>query len=248
MKTRFHLAIRLLQARIREVHFLVFIPLLVNLGCANLPRDPERTTERVEREHKIRVGLAENPPWVIRTGGEPKGLEVTLVRDFAHTLNADPLWFWGNEQTRMDALEHFELDLVISGLDATTPWSKSVGLTRPYFDEQFTVGLPMGVRAPERLRGLRVAVPEGDALASHVQSKGAVPVRTANMTGFNGPVAAPVWALEKLGFSRTNFLVFEKKHVFATPPGENGWLKKIGDYLQDHEPNLPTLLPREAQP
>src|SRR5689334_5685077 len=103
-------------------------------ACGKLPRDPENTTERVEQQHAIRVGLTEDPPWVLRTSGEPAGVEVTLIRDFAHSLGATPEWFWGTEQTHMEALKHFELDIAISGLEAKTPWSKQVGLTRPYFD------------------------------------------------------------------------------------------------------------------
>ena len=74
-------------------------------GCADLPKDPEHTLERVNAEHRIRIGLSENPPWVIRTAGEPRGAEVQLMREFARELGAQPQWFWGNEQQHMEALK-----------------------------------------------------------------------------------------------------------------------------------------------
>lgn len=225
---------------------LVFLSYLASTGCDRLPRDPKKTTERVQQQHVVRVGVAENPPWVIRKAGEPEGVEVELIRNFANSLGATPKWFWGGEQTHMEALEQFELDVVISGLDAKTPWSKQVGLTSPYFDERFVVGIPSGTRAPESLRDLKIAVPEGDALAAYLQKKDAIPLRTANIFETGGPAAAPVWALERNGFTRTKFNVFEKKHVMAVPPGENGWLNKLGTYLQEQKPNVPILLKRES--
>src|SRR5919202_1369958 len=90
---------------------LVFTLLLI-LACGTLPRDPEGTSARVQQYHEIRIGVVENPPWVVRTGREPAGVEVALMRRFASSLRAKPKWFWGSEQTQMEALENFELDVV----------------------------------------------------------------------------------------------------------------------------------------
>jgi polar amino acid transport system substrate-binding protein len=105
-------------------HLALCSVLFVDVACGTLPRDPEGTSERVQRYHQLRVGLVSNPPWVVATGAEPSGVEVKLIRDLASSLGAKPKWFWGSEQTHMEALEQFELDLVLSGLDASTPWSK----------------------------------------------------------------------------------------------------------------------------
>lgn len=99
----------------------LLVVFLVNLGCGQLPRDPEKTTQRIQQGHQLRIGLVENPPWVIRTEGEPAGAEVAIIRQFAASLQAHPKWFWGSEQKHMEALENFELDVVLSGLDLTTP-------------------------------------------------------------------------------------------------------------------------------
>jgi hypothetical protein len=175
-------------------------------------------------------------------------VEIALIRDFAKSLEATPSWFWGSEQMHMEALKHFELDVVISGLDSNTPWSKQVGLTNPYYDEEIAVGAPLGAEAPGALRKVRIAVAEGNAAAAYLEKKGAIPVRTASLFETPGPVAAPVWELEKRGFRTTKFVLYEKKHVVAVPPGENGWLKTLGDYLEKHKQEVAMLLRREAQP
>ncbi|MFL6449896.1 MAG: substrate-binding periplasmic protein [Bryobacteraceae bacterium] len=230
------------------VPFLLALLLFAALACGPLPRDPRKTLQRVQHEQQIRVGVVENPPWVIHAGREPGGVEAELIRRFAASLGAKPKWFWGSEQQHMEALEHFALDVLISGLDKTTPWSKSVGLTRPYFKEQFTIGVPSGARSPDTLKGINVAVTEGEAIAAYVQKKGANPVRKADLTHVDGPLAAPVWFLENEGFTRTKFVILEKGHVMAVPPGENGWLKRLGDYLEELKSDIPRLLTRGVQP
>ena len=95
-----------------------------------MPRDPEGTLKKVEQRRTIRVGLVENAPWVIRSGDQPLGVEPQLVRDLAASLGAAPEWHWGSEQEHMEALETYDLDLVIGGLESNTPWSKKIGLTR----------------------------------------------------------------------------------------------------------------------
>src|SRR4051812_23710893 len=86
-------------------------------ACGTLPRDPKKTLDRVLQQKHINVGLVENSPWVVRAASEPSGAEVQLIRDFADSLGATPDWFWGGEQEHFEALERFELDLVIGGLD-----------------------------------------------------------------------------------------------------------------------------------
>src|SRR5947209_5783145 len=114
---------------------LLLLVVCFAVSCANLPRDPKETLRRVEGG-RLRVGLVEHWPWVIRIGGEPAGVEVELVKKFAAGLGATPEWHWGGEQQQMEALEHFQLDLVIGGVTNSTAWSKYVGLTSPYFEER----------------------------------------------------------------------------------------------------------------
>jgi polar amino acid transport system substrate-binding protein len=221
---------------------VIALIVMTSTACSTLPRDPKKTLEHVQQRHQMRVGLVENPPWVVRTAGEPAGAEIQLVRSFAQSLDATPEWFWGGEQHHMEALEHFELDLVVGGLEAKTPWSKTISLTQPYFEEAIVVGVPPGAQAPGRLNGVQVMVHGGDVTAAYLTKKGAIPVRVTEFSHVGGPVAAPAWHLEKMGFALTQFRLMERKHVIAVPPGENGWQKRLGDFLQNKQTEVKHLL------
>src|SRR5919199_148980 len=162
-----------------------FVLCALTAACANLPRDPEGTLRRVEGG-RLRVGLVEHPPWVVRTEGEPGGAEVELVRRFAAELGATPEWHWGGEQRHMEALERFELDLVVGGITKATPWAKYVGLTGPYFEEAYAVGFPAPAAPPKELKGLSVAVREGDPAAYYLAKEDAVPVRVPDLARAGG--------------------------------------------------------------
>jgi ABC-type amino acid transport substrate-binding protein len=103
---------------------------LLWLGC-DLPRDPEGTFTRVEGG-TMRVGISENPPWVLIQNGEPSGIEVQLMRKFAQLLEAGIEWRLDSETRLMNALQMGKLDVVVGGLKESTPWSSHVGMTRPY--------------------------------------------------------------------------------------------------------------------
>ena len=214
------------------------------LGCNNLPRDPESTLRRVQGG-RLRVGLVEHPPWVVRTGGEPAGVEVELVRQFARELRATPEWYWGSEQQHMEALEHFELDLVVGGLTDQTPWSKSVGLTSPYFESRIVVGVPHSIQPPKDIEGMQVAAKRGEVGAAYLEKKGAVPVRVEDISQSSGPAAAPDWQLELLGMMLTDIELRTEQHVMAVPPGENGWLKRLEDFLHQRRSQIRGLLQQE---
>jgi polar amino acid transport system substrate-binding protein len=117
-----------------DVKATLAVVLALCAACATLPRDPKRTLEEVQQRHRIRVGLVENPPWVIQNGPNPLGVEVSLIREFAESLGAQPEWSWLPEEHAMQKLEHFELEVVVGGIGAKTPWAKKVALTGPYHD------------------------------------------------------------------------------------------------------------------
>lgn len=214
-------------------------------GCAGLPRDQHGTLERV-RGGRVRVGLVEHPPWVVRTSGEPAGAEVELVRRFARELGATPEWHWGGEQQHMEALEQFKLDLVVGGLTKETTWSKYVGLTGPYFEERILVGFPLASAPPSELKGVQVAVRSGESTAVYLERKGAVAVPVDDIRRATGPVAAPLWQLEQLGLKPTEFELHTEKHVMAVAPGENGWLKQLESFLHAQRSQVKGLLEQEA--
>src|SRR5438270_9722799 len=131
--------------RARRLDSLGAILLLAAFLCAcgeEFPRDPKGTLKRV-RGGTMRVGLVENPPWVMRKGDEPAGIEPELVRQLAAELGAKPEWHWGGEQPQMEALEHYQLDLLLGGITRKTPWKSDIGLTSGYF-EQHAMATPPG--------------------------------------------------------------------------------------------------------
>lgn len=210
-------------------------------GCGDLPRDPKETLSHVQGG-SLRVGLVENPPWVIRTTGEPAGAEVELVREFARELGATPEWHWGGEQKHMEALEHYQLDLLVGGLTNDTPWSKYVGLTSPFFESRIVVGVPASAPALKSVKGVQVAAGRGDAVASYLESKGAVVLPVDDLSRAGGAVAAPEWQLEQMGLTRTEVELHAEKHVMAVPPGENGFIKRLDDFLYRRRADVKGLL------
>jgi polar amino acid transport system substrate-binding protein len=221
---------------------LVLVALAAS-GCASFPHDPEGTLRRVQGG-KLRVGLVEAPPWVVRTAGEPAGAEVELARQLAADLGATPEWVWGGEQRHMEALERFELDLVVGGLTDDTPWDARVGLTGPYFEDRVLVGF--ADTPPGALDGVTVAVRAGDPAAGKLRRKGAVPEVVADLKQARPPLAAPDWRLEQLGLWPADVELQKRKHVMAVPPGENGWLRRVEEFLHARGPEVRDLLNREV--
>lgn len=214
-------------------------------GCG-IPRDPKHTFDRVRQYHTVRVGLSENTPWVFQTGKEPAGVEVELIRQFANQVGAAPEWVRGGEQRHMEALEHFELDLVAAGLDKSTPWHKTVGITRPYFEDRIVVGIAPSMQQPQRLDGMTVAVRSGDEAAALLINKHASPQRIPRLTSGALAAAGPEWRIEQLGYVPTRFELVKISHVMAVPPGENGWLKRLEEFLFQHQSAVKALLQQEA--
>src|SRR3954465_6771970 len=112
-----------------------------------------------------------------------------------------------------------------------TPWKKYVGLTSPYFEERIKGGVPGTMPPSTSVKGMQVAVRGGEATASYLEGKGAIPVRVDDLSQANLPVAAPNWQLEQIGLTVTEIELLTEKHVWATPPGENGFIKRLDEFL-----------------
>lgn len=111
------------------------------VGCGvSMPADPDGTLERVSGG-TLRVGATANGKWVsLGQGQEPRGIEPSLVRSFAATIGATPEWVTGSEQELTKALKEGELDLVVGGFAADTPWVTHAGTTRPYTESKDASG------------------------------------------------------------------------------------------------------------
>jgi polar amino acid transport system substrate-binding protein len=209
-----------------------------------LPRDPKETLRQLQ-SRPLRVGLVEHPPWVVRTSGEPAGVEVELIRNFATQLGTTAEWHWGGEQQQMEALEQYQLDVVIGGLTKRTPWSKYIGLTSPYFEEIYRIGIPPGSQL-QNIKGAEVAVHKGEAVAAELEKKGARVIRVDDLAQANGAVAAPDWQLEQMSLKGTNQELDSVKHVIAVPPGENAFVKRLDEFLFNKRFEIKNLLQQEV--
>ncbi|GGQ49743.1 substrate-binding periplasmic protein [Couchioplanes azureus] len=214
----------------RGVALLVVVLVLV-AGC-EWPRDAGNTLADV-RDGVLRVGLTESPPWAWAPDqGDPQGAEVWLVQRLAQRLGARIEWYPGSESALMPALKDRVLDLVVGGLDAQSPWTGHASLTRPYVTTRTVVAAPPGVTVPDDLSGVEVAVPAGTAEVAALASEDAVVVAVPEITGGEGlPVVVGQWRLTELRLRPSGHELGKQDHVWAVPPGENGWQVQVEGFL-----------------
>src|SRR5690554_5931440 len=132
---------------------LALLALTLSACSLSIPADPDGTLDRVQGT-VLRVGVTPNPPWTV-TGPNLSGTEVDLVRGFAGRVDAEIEWVEGSEESLVSDMERGELDLIIGGLTAKSPWVDKVALTAPYSsstDEHGTqhdhvMAVPMGENA-----------------------------------------------------------------------------------------------------
>jgi ABC-type amino acid transport substrate-binding protein len=108
------------------------LPLACLLTACGIPRDPDKTSERIAATHQLRVGVTDNGSWVDTQSAEPRGIEPELVREFAARIGARVLWSRGSETELAQSLKHHDLDLAIGGFDAKTPWKSIAGVSQPF--------------------------------------------------------------------------------------------------------------------
>lgn len=105
---------------------------LVLAGCGlHVPADPNGTTARVEGS-VLRAGAVPEPGLVEVVRDEPAGPLVDMVDDFAREHDASVDWTVGGEEMLVTLLEEGELDLVVGGITAQTPWADRAAVTRGY--------------------------------------------------------------------------------------------------------------------
>ncbi|HJU69829.1 MAG TPA: transporter substrate-binding domain-containing protein [Gemmatimonadaceae bacterium] len=110
--------------------------LLFAVACG-LPRDPDRTLERV-RGGVVRIGVAESRPWVIVTPTGAEGVEPVLAKAIADSLGATIEWIRKSESELLTDLSERKLDLVIGGLTHDSPWKTKIALTKPFYEDPRT--------------------------------------------------------------------------------------------------------------
>ena len=226
---------------------LVAVLALLPAGCG-IPRDPEGTLERV-RGGTLRAGITASAPWTTLEGGRPGGVEVELVERFAGELGARVEWVDGSEADLIAALEMRELDLVVCGLTADTPWQARAAITRSYATTRVVVAVPSSQPVSEDIAGLRVAVEDGTEEAGILEDKtDAIAVRVPDVAEVTGSaVAIEEWRLADLDLRDTGVHLSRSKHVMATPMGENAFLVRLERFLIAHQGEVPALLDAQVR-
>ncbi|MEV7631688.1 hypothetical protein AB0N64_04665 [Microbacterium sp. NPDC089318] len=101
-------------------------------GCGmSIPTDPDGTLEKVTGG-ELRIGASPDSGLVDVDASTPSGPLPDLADRFAASLDAEPEWTVGSEETLVGMLEAGDLDLVIGGFTEKTPWIDKAGITRGY--------------------------------------------------------------------------------------------------------------------
>lgn len=99
------------------------------------PKDTDGSLDRITGG-TLRVGVSENPPWTeVGDDDSVTGREVDLLTGFAREYDATVEWTPGAESELIMAMARGDLDIVVGGLTADSPWEKEVALTRAYAQE-----------------------------------------------------------------------------------------------------------------
>lgn len=112
---------------------LCVLAMLLTCGCTAFPRDSAAALDRI-RGGELRVGVADNPPWVRVEGGEAQGIEPDLIREWARQLGARVTFHRAAEADLAEALHRRELDVVAAGLTSRTPYTSRIATTQPYVE------------------------------------------------------------------------------------------------------------------
>ncbi len=103
---------------------------VVGGGCADLPRDQQGWTAKVEKSGVLLVGGPARDGLTAPTPLEER--EMRLVEAVARRLGARVAWRRGNVHELLEALEKRKLPLVAAALPSNSPFASSVGFSRPY--------------------------------------------------------------------------------------------------------------------
>lgn len=229
-------------SRVRRLLSSLLVGLL--LSSCHFPEDPEGTTQRVENG-VLRVGASASTPWIRFEGDQVAGVEAETVRELAAELGARVVWTRGGETALLKALQRFQLDLVVGGITADSPWSDQIGLTRPFATVRTVLAVPAGQPAPDVLNGVRVAVRVGDPARAALRRKGAVVVPVEAVQGREPAAAVEDWRAPALALHPTGLTLRREQHVFAAPPGESRWLLRLDRFLDAHAEEVGSRLRAE---
>jgi polar amino acid transport system substrate-binding protein len=218
------------------------------VGC-QYPRDVEGTLERVSGG-TMRVGVSDHEPWVNLDGPQPTGVEPTIIRRFAETIDAEIHWVQGDSEELVEALERGQLDVVLAGFTRTSEHRRRVALTRPYVDTELFLAHPKGEEMPDEDHDVEVAV-EADSQAAglldHKTDYGLLELDS--LEGVDRPALVWDYWLDDLpGLEATDEDLIDEEHAIAVRFGENAFLTELEKFLLDREGEWRGLVNREGKP
>lgn len=117
-------------------------------GCGiTVPTDPDGSLDRIEGG-MLRAGASPETGLVEVDGQEVSGPLPDLVTAFAHDHDATVEWTVNSEESLVVDLEEGDLDVVVGGMTADSPWASRVGITRGYPDLPGANGRPVVLLVP----------------------------------------------------------------------------------------------------
>ena len=117
---------RVVTDRLRILVALLAVSLVAS--ACGIPRDMRGTMEQARARGTVRAGAIAGAPDIHSDAAS--GIAVEVVDGFAASLGLDTRWEVDSEHELMHRLEEGELDVVVGGVDRTTPWVKIVSLSR----------------------------------------------------------------------------------------------------------------------
>jgi polar amino acid transport system substrate-binding protein len=220
--------------------------LALAVAC-DFPRDAEGTLARV-RNGTMRVGVSEHTPWVRLASREPEGVEPALLRRWAKQLDARVEWVYGSEAALVEVLRQGAIDVLVAGLQRTTPFASKVALSQPYLTTRVHFAVPPGGTVPEAWTGHSAAVPPDRlTIEAAVLQAGAMPVASTDLWRGSLVVAAYDFEIEAHDRQRAGSALAVEQRVIATRPGESAFLLALDRFLQGlDEAELRRLAAEEA--
>jgi polar amino acid transport system substrate-binding protein len=124
--------------------------MVLAVAACGLPRDADGTLARVQNG-VLRLGVADDSPWVVVEGQSVSGYEPALVSQLAGEMHARIETTRGAEAELFEKLHQRDLDMVIGGFTSDSPWKTQIAFTRAYHKDQkgkdHVLALPPGENA-----------------------------------------------------------------------------------------------------
>lgn len=102
------------------MRIMIAASVLTLAGCADLPRDPQRTTQQVRESGTLRLGIV--------AGTQPSAVLDAALKELA--IGAAVQRHRGDSEALLTGLEEGRIDLVYGRFAMTSPWAKHVHLGR----------------------------------------------------------------------------------------------------------------------